>query len=103
MPIKDNRKEAVDKVREKIAAGKQLTADEVKKFLYLARDYALLYVAQDSLTGVLVEKARVRLYNSLQNAVERYELIHGTDEKRGPITIGYEFELPATKNSDVEA
>jgi hypothetical protein len=70
----DRRKETVEEIGKKIAAGERLTADEMKKYLYLARDFSLLYLTRESVSGKTVKKARLSLFNVLQNAVERYEL-----------------------------
>jgi hypothetical protein len=99
MPI-DKRQRAVDALMKKIKAGKRLSEKDVRETLYLARDYALLYMATELVSGKIIEKARVRVYNALQNAVERHETMHPAERNAEPITIGYELKLPDRGDSE---
>ncbi|OHB75592.1 MAG: hypothetical protein A2Z25_14595 [Planctomycetes bacterium RBG_16_55_9] len=75
--MQDARQAAVEALTAKIASGKRLTEDDVRDTLYLARDQQLLYIARETIIGKTIpDKARIRVFNALQNAVERHELIH---------------------------
>ena len=89
-----------DKIDSLVMAGERLTGDESRDLLYLARDYALLYMTREIVAGNLVEKARVRAYNCLQNAVERHEAIHANNEDYTSITVGFELERPSAPKDE---
>ena len=72
----DNRQEVIDALTEKIAAGRVLTDTEVHNALYISRDHTLLNMAREIVSGKVPDKARMRCFNVLQNAVERYETLH---------------------------
>jgi len=95
--MEDGRKKAVEALTAKILRGKRLTEVEVADTLYIARDQVLLSIAQNLLgenfedmtsvelinldqtgsgTKTYKRKDILRLYNVLQNAVERHELKH---------------------------
>lgn len=101
----DKRQKAIDALTKKIMAGKRLNENDIRDTLYLARDHALLHMTRKIIAGSIVDKASVRVFNTLQNAVERYEITHDKSISDDSITIGYEFELPdkAPKRSDIEA
>lgn len=78
----DKRQKTVNWIVRKIKAGHRLSEDDVQKCLYLARDYVLMELAKMSVAGQHKEaKASAKLFNVLQPAVERYEMVHGKDEK----------------------
>jgi hypothetical protein len=72
----DKRQEIIDALTEKIAAGKVLTDAEVHNALYISRDHTLLNIAREIVSGKVPDKSRMRCFNVLQNAVDRYETVH---------------------------
>lgn len=75
-PVIDKRPKLIEEIVRRLKSGKRLNETEVREYLYLARDYTLLYMTQKTVSGALVEKDRISAYNCLQNAVERHELYH---------------------------
>lgn len=72
----DNRKNTIADLEEKIRRGVPISETEVRETLYLARDQVLLYIARETVSGGVPSRERVRLYNALQNACERHEIMH---------------------------
>lgn len=64
------------KIRSFLEGGETLPEDQVSFYLHLARDYALLMMTSALADGVFLNKDCTSLFNSLQNAVERYEMLH---------------------------
>ena len=72
----DKRQEIIDALTEKIASGRVLTDSEVHNALYISRDHTLMHMAREIVSGKVPDKARMRCFNVLQNACERYEMMH---------------------------
>ena len=83
----DRLSKAIDGITERILAGERLSESDVQEYLYMARDFALLYVARITVSGDEVSKARIRAFNALQNAVERYEENHRTEHEDTGYTV----------------
>ena len=88
----DENQTELDFVLAKIERGENLTEDEVTRFLEeakplseqrvnnrlcIARDKVLHLITKALLIGKMVGKNEVRVFNALQNAVERHGEIHG--------------------------
>lgn len=92
--MKDNRQKTVDWIVRRIKSGKLLTSAEERKMLYLARDYTLMDVARAAVSGQHKDaKHAAKLFNVLQPAVERYELMHPRKDGTA-YTFDWEKDLP---------
>lgn len=96
---KDKRAEAVERLMDKIIAGERLSEDEVFETLCIARDQSILSIAKNTLQNNFEDMSSVeivnvyddkgsteknvsrrdilRMYNVLQNAVERHAAVNG--------------------------
>lgn len=72
----DDRQKTVDAIVAKMKSGQKLDEEYVNGYLHLARDHVLMIITTAVLKEKMPGKQVISVFNSLQNAVERYELVH---------------------------
>lgn len=80
----DDRKKKFKEIEARLLSGERLTEDDVEEYLHLARDVTLLIINKAVLKEKMPSKPLLSTFNSLQNAVERYEHMHG-ETKENPL------------------
>jgi hypothetical protein len=85
-------KQPPEELLDRLLSGELPTEDEIREYLYEARAYALAYLNVDLKAGLLVDKRRVTAFNSLQNAVERHELMHRGKHGDALATLASEWQ-----------
>lgn len=83
-PADITREAILAEIDELLASGAELTEDEMIKHLRRAKSALALVIERAAVSGKVVNRDVTRMFNSLQNAVERHELIHGPREKAEP-------------------
>ena len=77
----DKRIEAIERINKELHEGKRLSESNVNEFLFMARDYAIMYLAREVVSGNNPSKDRVMCFNKLQHACERWLESHGQDNR----------------------
>lgn len=99
------RQDVIREVQAKLSSGQCLDEAYVSGYLHLARDGVLMMLALKTLREEIPDKADIRAFNALQNAVERYEIVNKdkvigagavawsgifTDQDGNPVEVQYQ-------------